>query len=105
MARYSIHEFVEKTQQRDRGEGVFELESDRMLEVNLDGKIYFHKDAVEAATSLLRNAFEEKEGLSLSDFRVLLDTTRKFAMPLLNYFDNNGITVRSGDIRQKGPLL
>jgi uncharacterized protein (AIM24 family) len=40
MARYSIDEFVEKTGQRDRGEGLFELESERMLEVNLDGRLW-----------------------------------------------------------------
>jgi len=40
MARYSVQEFVEASQQRDRGEGLFELESPRMLEVNLDGDIW-----------------------------------------------------------------
>lgn len=40
MARYSIDEFVETTKQRDRGEGLFELESERMLEVNLDGRVW-----------------------------------------------------------------
>ena len=34
--RYSIEQFVSKTGQRDRGEGDFELESERLLEVNLD---------------------------------------------------------------------
>ena len=37
MARYTISDFVNTTQQKDRGEGFFELESDRLLEVNLDG--------------------------------------------------------------------
>jgi len=40
MSRYSIEEFVQKTQQVDRGEGVFELERDRMLEVNLNGMVW-----------------------------------------------------------------
>lgn len=40
MARYSIAEFVQKTQQVDRGEGTFELERDRMLEVNLNGMVW-----------------------------------------------------------------
>ena len=35
MSRYSLDEFVAKTAQQDRGEGFFELEGDRMLEVNL----------------------------------------------------------------------
>jgi len=37
--RYSIDEFVAESRQRDRGQGVFELESARMLEVNLNGSI------------------------------------------------------------------
>lgn len=37
--RYSLEEFVAKSRQRDRGHGVFELESERLLEINLDGKI------------------------------------------------------------------
>lgn len=40
MSRYSIEEFVEKTQQRDRGQGLFELETERMLEVNLNGAVW-----------------------------------------------------------------
>lgn len=40
MSRYSIDEFVEKTRQRDHGQGVFELESERLLELNLNGAIW-----------------------------------------------------------------
>ena len=40
MPRYTITEFIEKTVQKDHGQGLFELESERMLEVNLDGSIW-----------------------------------------------------------------
>ena len=40
MSRYSIAEFVSSTSQRDRGEGLFELESERMLEINLNGRVW-----------------------------------------------------------------
>jgi uncharacterized protein (AIM24 family) len=40
MGRYSVQEFVERTSQKDRNEGVFELESERLLEINLDGRIW-----------------------------------------------------------------
>ena len=40
MARYSLDEFVNRTSERERGQGLFELESDRMLEVNLDGLVW-----------------------------------------------------------------
>lgn len=40
MSRYSLQEFVSQTTQKDRGEGKFELESARMLEINLNGKVW-----------------------------------------------------------------
>jgi uncharacterized protein (AIM24 family) len=40
MARYTIQEFVDATRQQDRGEGLFELESPRMLEINLNGLVW-----------------------------------------------------------------
>lgn len=38
--RYTIAEFVSQNRQRDRGQGLFELESPRMLEVNLNGRVW-----------------------------------------------------------------
>lgn len=38
--RYSLAEFVQARAQRDRGHGLFELESERMLEVNLNGDLW-----------------------------------------------------------------
>jgi uncharacterized protein (AIM24 family) len=37
MARYSLDDFVTRTAQQDRGQGLFELENERLLEVNLNG--------------------------------------------------------------------
>lgn len=38
--RYSIEEFVQETGQRDLGQGEFELERDRLLEINLNGAVW-----------------------------------------------------------------
>ncbi|PHS18739.1 MAG: hypothetical protein COA78_01775 [Blastopirellula sp.] len=38
--RYSLREFVEKTAERDHGQGFFEMESPRILEVNLNGEVW-----------------------------------------------------------------
>ncbi len=40
MGRYGLNEFIEQTSQKDRGEGLFELENERLLEVNLDGLVW-----------------------------------------------------------------
>jgi len=60
MSRYSISQFVEDTQQRDRGEGLFELESDRMLEVNLNGELWIKTGAMVAYVG---NVKFEREGI------------------------------------------
>lgn len=39
-ARYSLQEFIQASAQKDRGQGVFELETPRLLELNLDGEIW-----------------------------------------------------------------
>lgn len=38
--RFTLTEFVARTQQRDRRQGVFELENARLLEVNLNGRVW-----------------------------------------------------------------
>ena len=40
MATYTLAEFANKTVQQDRGMGVFELETERLLELNLNGDIW-----------------------------------------------------------------
>jgi selenocysteine-specific elongation factor len=59
-------------------------------------------DAVEAA---LRRHFESHEGLRVADLKDLLGVSRKHAIPLLEYGDRIGLTMRVGDERRKGPRL
>lgn len=60
MGRYSIDEFIEATGQRDLGEGTFELERDRLLEVNLNGRIWTKKGSMVA---YLGNVRFTREGI------------------------------------------
>ncbi len=60
MTRFSLDEFIQKTQQQDRGEGIFELESPRMLEVNLDGLIWIKAGAMVAYRGEIKF---EREGM------------------------------------------
>lgn len=48
MGRYSVEEFLVKTEQKDRGEGLFELESERLLELNIDGRVWTKKGSMVA---------------------------------------------------------
>jgi len=40
---------------------------------------------------------------TVAEFRDLVGTTRKYAVPLLEYFDQTGVTRRQGDVRVLGP--
>lgn len=48
MARYTLDAFRKHSVQKDRHEGVFELESDRFLEVHLDGTMWTKKGSMVA---------------------------------------------------------
>lgn len=44
--RYSLDEFVKRTGQRNQGQTVFELERDRLLGINLDGRVWFKRGSM-----------------------------------------------------------
>ena len=48
MSKYTLAEFIDRTKNRDHGEGLFELENPRFLEVNLDGEIWMKMGAMVA---------------------------------------------------------
>ena len=42
--------------------------------------------------------------MTMGDFKDMAGVSRKYAVPLLEYFDRRGITARAGDVRKRGPL-
>ena len=64
--------------------------------MRMEGEIYFLSETVSGARDSLADLGEE---FTVSEFREALKTTRKYAMALLSYFDQQGWTHRSGDIR------
>tara|TARA_R110001592_G_scaffold363396_2_gene687680 strand:+ start:98846 stop:100753 length:1908 start_codon:yes stop_codon:yes gene_type:complete len=65
--------------------------------------IYFHRDALLQASGLLEASFGLSEPFSMSDARKALGVSRKYALPLLEYFDRLGMTHRAGDVRRLIP--
>ena len=56
--------------------------------------------------SLLKQHFKDHESLSVPEFRELTSgLTRKFVIPILEYMDSEGVTIREGDVRLPGPSL
>ncbi len=69
--------------------------------VDLDG-VLFAADALEQARDLIVTALRERGTLTVSDARDILQSTRKYVLPLLNRLDAEGVTRRRGDDRVLG---
>lgn len=84
---------------RNESQNVFNalVEMGRLVKVDED--IAFSKEAYEEAVDAVRKYIRENGSIQLGQFRDLLGTSRKYAMALLDYFDQNRITKRIGDIR------
>ena len=67
--------------------------------VRIDPKIVMHRDAVETAKSRVVEHIEKEGKLESVDFKYLIDTTRKYAIPLIDYMDKIGVTKRVGNTR------
>ncbi len=66
--------------------------------VSVEG-LLFHCDAVARAQSILVEYLRKEGRLESVQFKYLLETTRKYAIPLLDHFDRIGVTRRSGHTR------
>lgn len=65
--------------------------------------IYFRIEEFEAMLTRLREFYSENDSMTVGQFRDLLNTTRKFALPFLEYLDSNKITMRVDDVRKAHP--
>ncbi len=61
--------------------------------------VVFHYSTIDALRPALQAALADSDGLRVSELNQLLNTTRKFSVPLLEYLDSIGVTRRDGDLR------
>jgi selenocysteine-specific elongation factor len=72
-----------------------------------EGSIVRIKDSMYITSSVymkmienLKEFFSRKSEMTVAEFRDILSTTRKYALPFLEYLDSNKITLRVGDVRK-----
>jgi selenocysteine-specific elongation factor len=65
--------------------------------VRIGGEIYFHAEALAKAKQAVIDHFGREKRLESVQFKYLIDATRKFALPLLDYLDRIGFTKRAPD--------
>ena len=71
----------------------------RLIQISPD--ILFTPGFVARAELLIRE-LAEPPGVTVSAFREAIGTSRKYALPILEYFDAKGLTRREGDMRLLG---
>ena len=69
---------------------------------HLGGELYLDASTEQSIQSRLREAFGTRPQMTVSEIRDVLSTTRKYAVPICEYLDRMGVTVRDGDQRRLG---
>ena len=73
--------------------------------VRITTDMYFLAASIDKLRQTLKSYLSEKGEMTAASFRDLIGSSRKYTIPLLEYFDRDGLTIRIGDIRRlKLPL-
>lgn len=67
--------------------------------VKVSNEVLFSPDTLELLVSKVQVHLQNAGSITLAELRDQVHTSRKFALPLLEYMDDLGITLRKGDIR------
>lgn len=70
--------------------------------INVGESIVLHQKLVKEAEERLVHYLKNKNEIRVSEFRNMLGASRKFALPLLIYFDTHNVTIRRGEVRILG---
>lgn len=81
------------------GEEIRQYLEDTGVMIQMEEDLYFHRDAVARAQGLVREHLEQQGSITSAQARDLLGSSRKFVIPLMEYFDAQGFTLRKGNER------
>lgn len=73
------------------------LEENRLVRVK--GDLYYHREALDPMGEKLKEFLQVHGEINPGQFKDLFGVSRKYAIPLLEYFDSRKVTMRLGDKR------
>jgi selenocysteine-specific elongation factor len=68
--------------------------------VRINDSMYIASSVYSMMIGKLKEFYTKKPEMTVAEFRDILNTTRKYALPLLEYLDSNKVTLRVGDVRK-----
>ena len=78
---------------------LLKLLADEGRTIRINDSLHLDRDVVERIKADLMKHLEEKKEITMAEFRDLARTSRKFAVPFMEYFDSQKLTQRVGDKR------
>jgi selenocysteine-specific elongation factor len=89
-----------KEAQAEVGEALYAALVERGDLVQVSLEVVFQQAAYLAMKDFVQQYLASHEGLSAAEFRDRFNTSRKYALGLLEYLDAVGLTIREGDFRR-----
>jgi selenocysteine-specific elongation factor len=85
---------------RDDIQDVFQalLRQGKLVRISSD--VVLHSTVVERTLDSLRDFLQKQNQITVSEFRQLVNTSRKYAVPFMEYCDATGFTIREGNFRR-----
>ncbi len=83
----------------DTGELLKLMASEKSL-VRINDALYITMNNYTDMMDRLKGFYSEKKEMTVGEFRDVLGTSRKYAIPFLEYLDSNKITMRVGEVRK-----
>ncbi|MBA4368544.1 MAG: hypothetical protein C0403_13010 [Desulfobacterium sp.] len=74
------------------------VEQGKITKVKED--LFFSKQAIEDLKKRLVDFFKTKDELTTPEFKEIAGVSRKYLIPLIEYFDSKNVTIRVGDTRR-----
>ncbi|HTG00068.1 MAG TPA: selenocysteine-specific translation elongation factor [Nitrospirota bacterium] len=78
---------------------LMKLLSDEGRTVRINDSLHLDREVVEKLRAELKQFLDAKKEITMAEFRDLAKTSRKFAVPIMEYFDSQKLTQRVGDKR------
>ena len=78
----------------------FATHSKKLVRISED--LYYNPYQIEKIMEILDRFFQKNQDINVIQFKELMNISRKYAIDLLEYFDNQRFTIRKENIRVAG---
>ena len=89
------------TNKKNQKEILYALKKKKKL-IEITSNCWIHFSALEMIKNILKEHFNKKDEITISEFKKMTSTSRKYAIPLLEFLDRMQVTRRKGNNRVKG---